>query len=301
MDRVWWLAERQYGVVARWQFEKHELRKLDWLLEAGRLQRVERAVYQVRGTPHSWEQELTIYVLAAGPGAAASLWASAALLGVPGFRRGRIAVTRPWKRGRETKPEWLHESTFLPPTHITVIERIPCVRLDRTLFDLCAVLSPKRAKRMLKTALSRGLTTYGRLEQVFFETGRRGRKGSALMREFLDEYDAKTVTESELEDMVETVLADAGITGFRPQVNLGSDEKFIGRRDWKHESAPVVIEAHSREFHTDWAAQVADYYKSLESSAIGVRTIPVTFRILVEHPQVFVAAVRGELARLIPV
>ena len=81
-------------------------------------------------------------------------------------------------------------------------------------------------------------------------------------------------------------------------MNLGNDEKFIGRRDWKHETAPVVIEAHSREFHTDWAAQVADYYKSLESSAVGVRTIPVTFRILVEHPEVFVAALRAELATL---
>jgi hypothetical protein len=117
------------------------------------------------------------------------------------------------------------------------------------------------------------------------------------MRAFLDNYDEKAVTESELEDMVETVLDGAGITGFRRQVNLGNDEKFIGRRDWKHEAAPLVIEAHSEEFHADWAVQTADYDTSLESSAIGVHTIPVTFRILVEHPDIFVAAVRGELAR----
>ena len=192
---------------------------------------------------------------------------------------------------------WLHESTYLPEHHVTVVEGIPCVRLDRTLFDLCAVLYVERAKAVLKSALSRNLTTYGRLEKVFFETARRGRKGSALMRAFLDNYDEKVVTESELEDMVEAVLEDAGITGFRRQVNLGNEEKFIGRRDWKHDSAPVVIEAHSEEFHTDWAVQVADYYKSLESSAIGVHTVPVTFRILVEHPEVFIAAIRAELAR----
>ena len=97
--------------------------------------------------------------------------------------------------------------------------------------------------------------------------------------------------------MVEAVLQDAGMSGFRRQADLGNTEKFIGRRDWKHDTAPVVIEAHSEEFHTDWAVQVADYYKSLESSAIGVHTVPVTFRILVEHPEVFVAAVRAELAR----
>jgi hypothetical protein len=239
---------------------------------------------------------VTIHVLAAGPGAAASLWTAAALLGVPGFRRDLITVTRPWKRSRKTRPAWLHESTYLPPEHIIWIEGIPCVRLDRTLFDLCAVLWDKRAIRTLKTALSRGMTSYGRLETVFFQTARRGRKGSALMRAFLDNYDEKAVTESELEDMVEAVLDDANITGFRRQVELGNDEKWIGRRDWKHETAPVVIEAHSREFHTDWAVQSADYYKSLESSAIGVHTIPVTFRILVEHPEVFVAAVRRELA-----
>jgi hypothetical protein len=295
---MWELAERQYGVVARWQLLALGMTagKIDWLVTT-RFEPVALGVYRVRGTPRSWEQSVMIHVLAAGPGAAASHRTAAALLGVPGFRRNVIEVVRVWKRGRERRPTWLHESTYLPPSHITVVEGIPCVRLDRTLFDLCAVLWEKRADRTLKTALSRKLTTYGRLERVFFETARRGRKGSAFMRAFLDNYDAKAVTESELEDMVEAVLEDAGITGFRRQVDLGNNEKTIGRRDWKHETAPVVIEAQSAEFHTDWAVQTADYYKSLESSAIGVHTIPVTFSILVEHPEVFVAAVRGELAQ----
>ncbi|MDT7785321.1 MAG: hypothetical protein QOF58_3740 [Pseudonocardiales bacterium] len=300
MDSVWELARRQYGVFARWQVPPEQVRRVDALIERRMLERVAYGVYLVRGAPPSWEQRVMIQVLAAGPGAAACLRTAAALLGVPGFKRDRIEVVRPWKRAREHRPTWLHESTYLPAHHLTVAEGIPCVRLDRTLFDLCAVQFHERARRTLKTALSRGLTTYGRLEKVFFETARRGRKGSAFMRAFLDNYDAKAVSESELEDMVEAVLDEAGIAGFRRQVNLGSDEKFIGRRDWKHLTAPVVIEAHSEEFHTDWAVQVADYYKSLESSAIGVRTVPVTFRILVDHPEVFVAAVRGELARFIP-
>ena len=301
MELIWGLAERQYGAVARWQIPSAELRRFDAVVERGALQREHRGVYVVRGSPHSWLRDVMVRVLAAGPGAAASHRTAAALLGLPGFRRDRIEVVRVWKRGRQTHPLWLHESTYLPEHYVTVIEGIPCVRLDRTLFDLCAVLWDQRALRTLKTALSRKLTTYGRLEKCFFETARRGRKGSALMRAFLDNYDEKAVTESELEDMVETVLHEANITGFRRQVNIGNDEKFIGRRDWVHETAPVAIEAHSAEFHTDWAVQVGDYYKSLESSAIGVHTIPVTFRILVEHPEVFIAAVRAELARQIPV
>jgi hypothetical protein len=298
MQHVWDLAARQHGAIARWQALALGVTpdQLKTELRAGRLRRSLHRVYVVAGAPDTWLRRVMIHVLAAGPGAAASLWTAAALLGIPGFKRSRIAVTRPWKRSRKSRPPWLHESTYLPAEHIIVIEGIPCVRLDRTLFDLCAVLWNQRAVRTLKTALSRGMTTYGRLERTFFQTARRGRKGSALMRAFLDNYDEKAVTESELEDMVEAVLDDANITGFRRQVNLGNDEKFIGRRDWKHDTAPVVIEAHSGEFHTDWAVQVEDYYKSLESSAIGVHTIPVTFRILVEHPEVFVAAVRRELA-----
>jgi hypothetical protein len=295
---VWELAERQHGVIARWQLVALGLTRgeIDWLIKT-KLQRVLSSVYRVPGSVPTWQQEVMSHVLAAGPGAAACLRTAAALLGIPGFRRGVIQVVRPWKRARERRPSWLHESTYLPAHHLIVVEGIPCVRLDRTLFDLCGVLWTERAKAMLKSCLSRKLTTYGRLEKVFFETARRGRKGSAFMRAFLDNYDAKTVTESELEDMVEAVLEDANITGFRRQVNLGNDEKFIGRRDWKHETAPVVIEAQSAEFHTDWAVQVADYYKSLESSTIGVHTIPVTFSILVEHPELFTAAVRAELAR----
>jgi hypothetical protein len=302
MNDVMVLAAQQYGVIALWQADRCNVthRFMKSMVEAGRLERVGRGVYRAAGAPASWPQQVMIRVLAAGPGAAASHRTAAALLGIPGFRRAIIEVARPWKRSRETRPSWLHESTYLPAHHLTVIEGIPCVRLDRTLFDLCAVLWVERAKAMLKSCLSRKLTTYGRLEKVFFETARRGRKGSALMRAFLDNHDEKTVTESELEDMVEAVLEDAHITGFRRQVNLGDDEKFIGRRDWRHETAPVVIEAQSAEYHTDWAVQVADYYKSLESSAIGVHTIPVTFRILVEHPEVFVAAVRAELARFRP-
>jgi hypothetical protein len=301
MEPVLQLAAQQHGAFAVHQIAALGLTRdqLRTARRAGYIEPAARAVYVVAGSPATWHREVTVRVLSAGPDAAASLWTSAALLGVPGFRQDRIAVSRVWKRSRCTKPPWLHESTYLPEHHITVIEGIRCVRLDRTLFDLCGVLYVERAKAMLKSALSRRLTTYGRLEKVFFETARRGRKGSALMRAFLDNYDHKAVTESELEDMVETVLEDANITGFRRQVNLGNDEKFIGRRDWKHETAPVVIEAQSAEYHTDWAVQVADYYKSLESSAIGVHTIPVTFRILVEHPEVFVAAVRAELATFV--
>lgn len=295
MERFLQLASGQHGVFAVWQIE--DTSRVRFAERHGIIERVHRGVYRIHGSVNSWHQRVMVRVLAAGPGAAASHRTAAALLGVPGFRRDRIEVLRRWKRARESRPSWLHESTYLPPEHITVIEGIPCVRLDRTLFDLCAVLWVERAKAVLKSALSRKLTTYGRLEKVFFETARRGRKGSALMRAFLDNYDEKVVTESELEDMVEAVLDEAGITGFRRQVALGTDERFIGRRDWKHETAPLVIEAQSAEFHTDWAVQVGDYYKSLESSAIGVHTIPVTFRILVENPEVFVAAVRAELAR----
>lgn len=289
------LASDQHGVFAVWQLgDKSKVRYAE---RHGIIERMHRGVYRVRGSVDTWHQRAMLHVLAAGPGAAVCLRTAAALLGIPGFKRGVIEVARPWKRARESRPPWLHESTYLPPHHITVIEGIPCVRLDRTLFDLCAVLWSERAKAVLKSCLSRELTSYGRLEKVFFETARRGRTGSAFMRAFLDNYDDKAVTESELEDMVEAVLEDAGIVGFRRQVNMGNDEKFIGRRDWKHETAPVVIEAQSAEFHTDWAVQVEDTYKSLESSAVGVHTIPVTYRILVDHPEVFVAAVRAELAR----
>jgi predicted transcriptional regulator of viral defense system len=298
MERLLALAERHHGVIAVYEawalgVSEAELRSA---LREGHLARECRGVYRVQGSVPTWQQRVMVRVLAAGPGAAASHRTAAALLGLPGFTRARIEVARVWKRSRNTRPHWLHESTYLPPDHLTVIDGIPCVRIDRTLFDLCGVLFMERSKAVLKSALSRKLTTYGRLEKTFFETARRGRKGSAFMRAFLDNYDEKAVTESELEDMVETVLASGHIIGFRRQVDLGNDEKFIGRRDWKHETAPLVIEAHSAEFHTDWAVQSADYYKSLESSAIGVRTIPVTFRILVEHPEVFLAAVRTELA-----
>ena len=67
---MWELAERQYGVIARWQLKAlgYGSGRIDWLRDSGALERVMCGVYRIPGSPRSWHQRVMIHVLAAGPG-----------------------------------------------------------------------------------------------------------------------------------------------------------------------------------------------------------------------------------------
>src|SRR5438045_1705744 len=129
---------------------------------------------------------------------------------------GELAVTptwhppRPWKRSRKPgRLRGLHESTFLPATHVTTIDGIPVTTVERTLFDLAAVLKRKKLDRAVANAVNKGQTTIAKLERVFVETARRGRKGSKAMRQLLSDLgDGYVPTESELEDLVIAVRSE---------------------------------------------------------------------------------------------
>lgn len=301
MERVYDLAKRQYALVSRDQVLDLgvSVSRLNNELRSGRLEVVLREVYGVRGCPPSWEREVMARVLAAGPGAGASHYTAAALRNVHGFYRGGlIHVSRPWKRSREAQKPGLHESLYLPDHHLTVVRNIPTTIPERIMFDLAPRLDDERRLRVFNDILTADLATLGSMEVMFAETARRGRWGSAVMRELLStKGEGYVPTESELEDLAETIIGGAGIRLPRRQATVGGTTAPIGRIDFLFDwcKPKLVLEADSKRFHKFASVTLSDQRRTMLLTVAGFDILRVNWWQLTNEPELFVAALRVKL------
>jgi len=302
MKKLMKLAGRQHGTFAGRQakefgVEKHDLKRL---LREGVVERAAWGVYRLVGSDRTWRQRLMIAVLAAGPGAAVSGKAAAALLGLRGYREGPVEVTQTRRPSRRNPVlgTMEHSSCFLPEHQVRVVDGIPVLCAERVVFDLCGRAFPERAKRIVKDALGSGHTTLAKLATTLVETGARGRPGTVQLRAVLAILaEEESITESELEDLVEAVLLAAGLPLPDRQVNVGNTETPIGRVDFLYRAARLVIEADGRAWHDGWSMTEADQRRDKLLVAAGYQVIHTNWRELVTEPEILVNAVRAVLQR----
>jgi very-short-patch-repair endonuclease len=255
-------------------------------------------VYAVVGSLRTWEQRVLAAVLAAGLGAAASRRSAAALWHLPGFGPGPIEVTQGRALSVRTPATRVHDSTFLPPHQVRIVNGIPTTSVERTLLDLSGCEHPKRAERSLDNALAMELTTIHKLGVMLAETGRRGRPGTALTRQLLAVRSADYIPPaSALEALVVAVLEAHGIEQPERQDRVGGTTAPIGRVDFIFRAARLVIEADSRRHHSSWLDVEADHRRDLLLAAAGWTIVRVNWHQLVQEPELFVAAVRAHLRR----
>lgn len=214
--------------------------------------------------------------LDAGPKAAISHEAAAALFGLPGYFFGPRDVTRPRKpeRGVPSLGE-LHESRCLPESHVIVFDGIRVTRLPRVLFDLAGVVPEARWLRTFANTVARYPAVLRELHAMLPQLARRGRPGIALVRETLDAHPVGSIVEeSGLERRVIEILSDAGIA-VRKQVNLGDKDHWIGRVDLKVVDLPVTIEADSDLHHSSLIDRAADTARDADLRRAGFRVVRV--------------------------
>jgi predicted transcriptional regulator of viral defense system/very-short-patch-repair endonuclease len=148
--RIAELAERQHGVVARWQLKPMGVSReaIEVRLRAGRLHRIHRGVYAVGHRVMSREARWMAAVLACGPGAVLSHRSAAALWGIRGYSGRAIEVTSATK-GRSGNGIERHFSV-LPADEVTEKEGIPVTTVPRTIFDLAAALPASAVESALR-------------------------------------------------------------------------------------------------------------------------------------------------------
>jgi very-short-patch-repair endonuclease len=295
------LAESQYAVFTKAQALQHGISadEIDHRVRTGRLLLKEDAVYGIPGAPDTWHQKEMALVLAAGPGAAASHRAAAFLERVPGFWLPTPEITTPRPRRHRTTGGIVHRSRVLPEHHLTVIDGIRVTCLARTLFDIAGVLRhPDQVERALDNCLASRSVTTRQIGDVVGELGKRGRKGTALMRQLLiDRGEGYVATASELEARFARLCRQHGLPEAVRQQNTGDAEKWIARVDFAYPPPlKVIIELDGRRH---WLAKLdheADLVRDAKLTAAGWRVIRFTWKQITQESGFVVAVLRQLLA-----
>lgn len=295
------LAEQQHGAL-RLEQARHfgvDDATVARMVARGEVERVGRLVLRLRGAPPTLEQRAMIAVLDAGPGAVISHDSAAALWAIPGF------APEPWqvlRRRRKKDPHpylaTIHETRRLPDYHVVRLDGIPLTSPVRTVFDLANLgrVHPGRIERALDTVMAKGLVGPRALQGMLHDLGGRGRRGTVLLRTLAEARGpGYRPPESGLEHRVQAILAKAGITGFERQVVVGDEVEPIGRVDFVHLAAGVVLEVDSSRFHDALVDQTADRLRGDRITGAGWRLVRVTEFEVWHRPDIVIAKVLDAL------
>jgi predicted transcriptional regulator of viral defense system len=284
------LAERQHGVVARWQLVALGLGRgaIAERLKKKRLHHVHRGVYAVGYRKVSRLGWWLAAVLACGPGAVLSHRCAGALRGIlDGWPATvDVSVSRPLSSRPRVR---VHEAT-LPDDERTVEAGIPVTTVARTLLDLAAVLDPHQLNRALERAEALRLADPTPLVGLIARYP--GRRGIANLREALKEGLRPQVTKSELERRFLTFLDEVGLPRPRTNVwlNIGGDWMEV---DCVWPEQRVIAELDSRTYHQTTAAFERDRRRDRRLQAAGWRPIRITDEMLRKERAALVADVRA--------
>ena len=293
------LAERQHGAFGYPQARKAGAteKAIRHRTDTGRWEIAAEGVYRLPGTPRTWEQRQMVLLLAAGPEAAASHCAAARLLGIPGFQDAMPEITTPRPRRHRTDLGIVHRSRMLPAHHVTVINGLRTTRIARTLFDIAGILNADQAERALDNCLAHRWVTNRQIGNVVGELGKRGRRGTCLMRHLLLERgEGYVATASELEARFVKLYRRFGMPDAVRQQNTGDAEKWIARVDFAYPELKIIIELDGRRH---WLAKLehdADLVRDAKLTAAGWRVVHFTWAQITREPDFVVGILRQLLA-----
>jgi predicted transcriptional regulator of viral defense system len=293
------LAGRQHGLVTLEQLELLGLSRAAARQRAkvGRLHRVHEGVYAV-GPLLTAKSIWMAAVLAGGPGAVLSHWSAAVLWGLIKDDHGSIDVTAPNRRGRQPKGIKAHRDGALSSRETTVIHRIPCTTVERTLLDLAGTVSIATLRRALSEAEVLRVVDLPTVRALL--RGHRGRRGVARLRLVLDELHPDTKrTRSELERMFLGMCDRHSLP--KPKVNakLSVNGKTL-EPDFLWPDAGLIVEADSRRFHGTDSAFQHDRRREQELQRVGWRVSRCTWEQVEYEPRRLAAIIRDLLAQQNP-
>jgi uncharacterized protein DUF559 len=181
-------------------------------------------------------------VLACGRGAVLSHREAAALMDLRRSARSTVDVTVP-RRSRRSHPGiQIHRPRQLHPDDVTVIERIPCTTVARTLIDLVEAVRPAEVERAIEQAEKLRIFDLRAVEACIDRAP--SRRGAREVTSLLALYRPEAAfTRSDLEKAFLAICDGAGIP--RPSVNpwvefdgTGGEIDFV----WADERVAIEVD-----------------------------------------------------------
>jgi very-short-patch-repair endonuclease len=268
--RLWTLAERQHGVVARRQlleFGVHS-QAIKHRVANGRLHPLSRGVYAVGRPQLTRHGRWMAAVLACGPHSVLSHGSAAELWEIGSERSGVIEVSVPEPVRRRRGGIVVHRRAALGAEDVTSHRGIPVTTPVRTLVDLAARLGRRRLERAIREADARGLVDPETLRAALGEL--RGQRGAGKLRSVLDRR-TFVLTDSELERRFLPIARRAGLPAPETQRMVNGF-----RVDFYWPDLGLVVETDGLRYHRTPAQQTADRIRDQAHAAAGLTPLRFT-------------------------
>lgn len=293
------LAADQHGVFTRHQALALGMSEggISWRVKSGRWRRLRPRVFAIAGSSNTWHQRLMAACL--GSGGLASHRAAAHLWNLPGFGAGRIEIVVDRTQQVRPRGELVHRSVDL--WHIQPVARaaMPTTPIDRTVLDLGAVVHPDRYPAVVHRCVGEGRVSWRQLlDAVLLHGPRRGRDGLGRLRSVVDADLGSRPSESDLEQLLERVIVQAGLPRPARQVVVHDRAgRFVARVDLAYPAQRIAIEADGRAHHSDPADFERDRVRQNRLVLAGWTVLRFTWRDVLERSHAIEAEVRAALVR----
>jgi hypothetical protein len=316
-----WFAEfgwRHHGVVSgrAARIAGVSEKALRHRVDRGDLVRLANGVYRLRHHPPTWRSALWAAIVELDPAAAVVSHRSAARLhGLWAYRETEVVeVTILRAHDHHGRLARVHTTSLLDLDHFVELEGFPVTSLARTIFDLCGdpdhrplrTEAQRQAHRLwmlqvVNDAIRRhGLTVLAELA-VLAAIGKRGRSGTALVREIFGELGEDYVPD---ESNVETVFAELcrvhGLPRPDKQVRFGDADGDIGRVDFVFTAARLIVEIDSK-WHDGPLDRRRDRRRDVRLEGQNWTVLRFRWPELVTTPEKVVRKLRTHLRRSEPV
>jgi len=296
-DAVVSVMECQYGLVTTQQALNAGMsrRQIRYRLNSGAWQEVEPNVYRLAGILTSWHCELLAACLSSG--GVASHRCAAALWKLEGYWTPTIEVSVPRGRWYRSKSHRVHESTQWDRRDELRVDGIPCTGIARTLLDLCAVVSIRRAELLAESALRQSLLDWPNLRATLIRHSRRGRDGCGKLRSLLEmRYGDDELPLSGWSRLISNLVIDAGLPEPRLEYPLHDRRgKLITVFDLAWPRHHVALELDSVRYHLNRKSFEKDKRKRNTARLLGWSIHEITWEMSSSDPRGITNLIRSAL------
>lgn len=219
-------------------------------------------------------------------GAAVSHESAGELHELPGVRQGLAVVTVRTRTTNRFPDVRVHQTTDLDAGHVIELEGLPVTDAVRTVIDLASSMPVPAIGRIVDHLVIRGTATIDDFADEVMELSRHGKPGMKTMHSVLKIRDgARFMGDSRLEMWAQRLMREWGFPEPEVQYPLPWRSARKGRVDFAYPSIRLIIEIDGRAWHTTLEAFEGDRLRDNHAQLAGWRVLRVTYRMLVENPE----------------
>ena len=278
VDAIATVAQGQLGLLTREQAVGVGMSRsmVEQRLESGIWVIRHPGVYAIAGTPMSWNHKVMAAVLAAGPEAVASHLTGAALHGLDGVARTRVAVTVGGTTALRLKGVAVHRSLVLTSQDRSLVDGIPVMSVACVIVHCTGMLSMGQLARIVDDALVKRLVTIGEIAETAERLGAAPGRRMKTLRMLVAERGPEADTAGSRPEMrLFRVLRAGGLpepVGQHP-VRCGAKEYFI---DAAYPDIRLALEYQGFDPHRTRTAFDGDAKRTRDLIAVGWRVLTFT-------------------------